>query len=284
MTAIIHSDSSVDRIATQAAFPAAKRVRGLSDRAIAWLFVTPTIALLLAINIFPLLWMIRLSFTSLNLSMSYLPLRFVGLDNYSDILTDEDLWLRMQTTARFVICSVALQVVIGFALALLINRQFRSHSFWTTIILLPMMLSPAVVGNFWTLLFQPQIGPFNYMIGLFTGIPPSSFSMTGEVALAPWTIVLVDTWMWAPYVMLICLAGLRSIPEYIYEAAEVDRASSWRAILVDHCADDDAVPDARGSFPRHRELQDVRHGQSADVRRPRLDHGTRLDHAQARRL
>ena len=88
-----------------------------------------------------------------------------------------------------------------------------------------MMLSPAVVGNFWTLLFQPQIGPFNYLIGFFTGAAPSSFTMIGSVALAPWTIVLVNTWMWTPYVMLICLAGLRSIPDYIYEAAEVDRAS-----------------------------------------------------------
>jgi hypothetical protein len=78
--------------------------------------------------------------------------------------------VRLQTTARFVISTVALQVFIGFGLALLINRQFRSHSFWTTIILLPMMLSPAVVGNFWTLLLQPQIGPFNYVISLFTGI------------------------------------------------------------------------------------------------------------------
>ena len=228
MSAIIHPNAApVDRIAP-APFRAARRVRGLSDRGIAWLFVTPTIALLLAINIFPLIWMIRLSFTSLNLSMSYLPIRFVGLDNYVDILTDEDVWNRLQMTARFVISSVTVQVVIGFGLALLINRQFRTHSFWTTIILLPMMLSPAVVGNFWTLLFQPQIGPFNYVVGLFTGIPPSSFSMTGEVALAPWTIVLVDSWMWSPYVMLICLAGLRSIPDYIYEAAEVDRASSWR--------------------------------------------------------
>ena len=228
MTAIIHPDASADRIGEQVRFKAEKRVRGLSDRGIAWLFVAPTIALLLAINIFPLIWMIRLSFTSLNLSMSYLPMRFVGLDNFNDILNDEDIWARLQTTASFVIWSVTLEVVIGFGLALLINRQFRSHSFWTTIILLPMMLSPAVVGNFWTLLFQPQIGPFNYVVGLFTGIPPSSFSMTGEVALAPWTIVLVDSWMWSPYVMLICLAGLRSIPDYIYEAAEVDRASSLR--------------------------------------------------------
>jgi len=131
-------------------------------------------------------------------------------------------------TAQFVVSTIALQVLIGLGLSLLINRQFRGHSFWTTIILLPMMLSPAVVGNFWTLLFQPQIGPFNYLVGFFTGLAPSSFSMIGDVALAPWTIVLVDTWMWTPYVMLICLAGLRSIPDYIYEAAEVDRASPLR--------------------------------------------------------
>ena len=228
MTTIIHPDHAAVTRAPPAKSSPTWRGRGLPDRAIAWLFVAPTIALLLAINIFPLIWMIRLSFTSLNLSMSYLPLRFVGLDNFQDILTDEDMWARLQTTARFVVCSVALQVFVGFGLALLINRRFRGHSFWTTIILLPMMLSPAVVGNFWTLLFQPQIGPFNYLVSLFTGVPPSSFSMTGEVGLAPWTIVLVDTWMWAPYVMLICLAGLRSIPDYIYEAAEVDRASPWR--------------------------------------------------------
>jgi len=228
MTAILHPDAPIDRIGAQSAFGVPRRVRSLSDRTVAWLFVGPTILLLLAINIFPLIWMIRLSFTSLNLSMSYLPLRFVGLDNYADILSDDDIWSRLQTTARFVVSTVALEVVVGFGLALLINRQFRGHGFWTTIILLPMMLSPAVVGNFWTLLFQPQIGPFNYVVGLIAGVSPSSFSMTGSVALAPWTIVLVDTWMWAPYVMLICLAGLRSIPDYIYEAAEVDRASAWR--------------------------------------------------------
>jgi hypothetical protein len=65
-------------------------------------------------------------------------------------------------------------------------------------------------------------------VSFFTGIPPSSFQMLGDVTLAPWAIVIVDTWMWTPYVMLICLAGLRSIPDYIYEAAEVDRASKWR--------------------------------------------------------
>ena len=96
--------------------------------------------------------------------------------------------------------------------------------------------------------------------------------MIGDVPLAPWTIVMVDTWMWTPYVMLICLAGLRSIPDYIYEAAEVDRASRLAAVLVDHAADDAAVPHARGAVPRHRELQDVRHGEPADLGRAGLDH------------
>jgi len=90
------------------------------------------------------------------------------------------------------------------------------------------MLSPAVVGNFWAFLYQPQTGLFNVVVALLTGVSPSSFSMLGEVPLAPWAIIIVDTWMWTPYVMLICLAGLRSIPDYIYEAAEVDSASKWR--------------------------------------------------------
>jgi multiple sugar transport system permease protein len=134
----------------------------------------------------------------------------------------------MQTTAHFVFWTIALQTLIGFTLAYLIDRKFKGHGFWTTLILIPMMLSPAVVGNFWAFLYQPQTGLFNAIVALLTGVSPSSFSMLGEVPLAPWAIILVDTWMWTPYVMLICLAGLRSIPDYIYEAAEVDRASKWR--------------------------------------------------------
>jgi multiple sugar transport system permease protein len=204
------------------------RVVGMSDRAIAWLFISPTILLLLAINIFPLVWTIHMSFTNFKANMGWVAYRSVGLANYVDILTDSDIWIAMQTTAHFVFWSIVLEVLIGFGLALLINRKFRGHGAWTTIILLPMMLSPAVVGNFWTFLFQPQIGLFNYVVSFFSGVDPGSFSMIGDVTLAPWTIVFVDVWMWTPYVMLICLAGLRSVPDYIYEAAEVDRASAWR--------------------------------------------------------
>lgn len=206
----------------------ARRVRGLSDRAIAWIFVAPTIFLLLAVNIFPLIWTINLSFTDFKANRPNREIEYVGFRNYERILTDGDTWLAMQATAHFLVWTIVFQVLIGFALAWLINRKFRGNDLWTTIIVLPMMLSPAVVGNFWTFLYQPQIGLFNYAVAFFTGADPSSFEMLGSVSLAPWSIVIVDTWMWTPFVMLICLAGLRSIPDYIYEAAEIDRASSWR--------------------------------------------------------
>ena len=224
--------SGLDGLASRAAAatPAglARRIRGLSDRTIAWLFITPTILLLLAINIFPLIWTIYLSFTNYQANRPNRPITGVGTKWYQDILGSTDVWLAMQATAHFVFWTILFQTVIGFGLAYLIDRKFRGHAFWTTIILIPMMLSPAVVGNFWKFLYQPQIGLFNYIVSFFTGVPPSSFEMLGSVNLAPWAIIIVDTWMWTPYVMLICLAGLRSIPDYIYEAAEVDRASYWR--------------------------------------------------------
>src|SRR3981081_3050494 len=198
-----------------------RRIRGLSDQALAWLFITPTIVLLLAINIFPLLWTIHLSFTNYRANRPNATVSGVGIDNYVSVLTDPDVWAAMQATAHFLFWTILLQTGLGFTLAYLIDRRFRGYGFRTTVILIPMMLSPAVVGNFWAFLYQPQIGLFNYVVAFFSGVPPSSFEMIGSVRLAPWSIIIVDTWMWTPYVMLICLAGLRSIPDYIYEAAEV---------------------------------------------------------------
>jgi multiple sugar transport system permease protein len=222
------SSSPIDAAARATPKRVARKIRGLSDRAIAWIFVAPTIFLLLAINIFPLIWTIQLSFTNYKANRIGREVKNIGFRNYERILTDSDIWLNMQATAHFLIWTITLQVLIGFFLAWLIHRNFKGNAFWTTVIVLPMMLSPAVVGNFWKFLYQPQIGLFNYIVGFFTGKDPSSFEMLGSVQLAPWSIVIVDTWMWTPFVMLICLAGLRSIPDYIYEAAEIDRASKFR--------------------------------------------------------
>ena len=226
------SESTIDRVAKKTPARVARKVKGLSDRAIAWLFVGPTIFLLLTINIFPLIWTINLSFTDFKANRANRAVEYIGLRNYERILNDSDIWISMQATAHFLFWTLFFQVLIGFTLAWLINKKFKGNDLWTTIIVLPMMLSPAVVGNFWTFLYQPQIGLFNYVITFFTGADPSSFQMLGSVDLAPWSIVIVDTWMWTPFVMLICLAGLRSIPDYIYEAAEVDRASKLRQFFT----------------------------------------------------
>ena len=206
-----------------------KKARGLSDKTVAWIFVTPTILLLLAINIYPLFYAISMSFTNFYANKVGKEIQWIGLKNYIKILGKEAIWERMQTTANFMFWTLLLQALIGLALAILLNKKFKGNELLTTLIVLPMMLSPAVVGLFWTYLYNPQVGLFNYIVNFFYDF--GSFDMIGNSSLAPWSIVIVDTWMWTPFTMLICLAGLRSIPDYLYEAAEVDRASQWQQFI-----------------------------------------------------
>ena len=206
-----------------------KKARGLSDKAVAWIFITPTILLLLAINIYPLFYAISMSFTNFYANKVGKEIKWIGLKNYVKILGKEAIWERMQITANFMFWTLLLQALIGLGLAILLNRKFKGNELLTTLIVLPMMLSPAVVGVFWVYLYNPQVGLFNYIINFFYDF--GSFDMIGNSSLAPWSIVIVDTWMWTPFTMLICLAGLRSIPNYLYEAAEVDRASQWQQFI-----------------------------------------------------
>ena len=175
--------------------PLASRLRSFSDRTVAWIFIAPTMALLLAINIFPLFWAIWLSFTNYRANRPNEAIKNVGLSNYQRVLGDSDIWTAMQTTARFVFWTISFETLLGFGLAYLIDRKFRGHALWTTIILVPMMLSPAVVGNFWKFLYQPQTGLFAYAVSFITAIPNTSIDMLGNIDLAPWSIVIVDTWM-----------------------------------------------------------------------------------------
>ena len=205
------------------------KAKGLSDRAVAWIFITPTLLLLLAINIYPLIYAISMSFTNFYANKLGREIKWVGLKNYAKILGKDAIWERMQITASFMFWTLLLQAIIGLSLALLLNKKFKGNELLTTLIVLPMMLSPAVVGVFWTYLYNPQVGLFTYIVNFFYDF--GSFDMIGSSTLAPWAIVIVDTWMWTPFTMLICLAGLRSIPNYLYEAAEVDRANRLQQFI-----------------------------------------------------
>jgi multiple sugar transport system permease protein len=198
--------------------------RHLSDIQIVWLFITPTLILLILMNIFPLIYSLFLSFTNYSV-IADKPPEWVGLANYQHILTDERFWTNFATTGRYALVSVILQTVIGFGLALLLRHKFRASGIITTLILVPMMLSPIVVAVFWKLMFNPSVGILNILLG-YTDINTSP-EWLGRTDLALWAVVIVDVWMWSPFVMLLCLAGLSAIPEYLYEAAAIDRASGW---------------------------------------------------------
>jgi multiple sugar transport system permease protein len=207
------------------------RLNTLSDTALKRLFLWPTLALLIAFNIFPLLYSLYLSFTDYS-AIANRPPQWIGLQNYRDILNDRQLWIYFRNTGRYVVLSVALEVVVGFAMALLLRRKFWGSGVITTLILIPMMCSPVVVGLFWKMMYNPGYGIFNYLLGFPIGRGPDWLS---SAQLAMWAVIIVDVWMWAPYVMLLCLAGLSAIPDYLYEAAEIDRASElytfWRITL-----------------------------------------------------
>lgn len=195
----------------------------LGDPAIQRLFLWPTLILLIAFNIFPLLYSLYLSFTDFR-AVSDQPPHWVGIQNYSDILNDGQLWVYFRNTGRYVVTAVALETLVGFGIALILRSKFWGSGLITTLILIPMMSAPVVVGLFWKLIFNPNFGIFNYLLGFAAGKGPD---WIGNANSAFWAIIIVDIWMWSPYVMLLSLAGLSAIPDYIYEAADIDRASAW---------------------------------------------------------
>ena len=175
--------------------------RGLSDVAIRNLFIIPTITFLVVFNIFPLIYSLGYSFTDFRASSSQ-PANFIGLDNYRDLLGDEHIWNNFSVTAKYVLVSVGGQVLVGFGVALLLNRKIPGKGLLTTLLLLPMMMSMAVVGLFWQLLYSPSWGIINYILGL------DDFSWLSNPDVALYAVALTDIWMWSPFVMLLCLAGL----------------------------------------------------------------------------
>jgi multiple sugar transport system permease protein len=188
------------------------------------LLVAPAIITLFVVNIFPLLWSFGLSFYEYKANRIAPPV-FAGLANYRYVLTDPEIWIRFGNTAVIVVGSVALQLVVGFLLALLFAQEFPLRRYLLMLILSPMMLSLSAVGVFFKLFYDPTLGFISRIISLFT---PETFVILSTPARATIAVVVADAWIWSPFVMLLVLAGLVSVPKYLYEAAEIDRAGRWR--------------------------------------------------------
>lgn len=205
--------------------------RHLSDKAIRNFFIWPTLILLIAINVFPLFYSLYLSFTDYSAIANKAPV-WVAFANFSRVLNDEKMWGYFSTTGRYVLISVSLQLVLGFTLAMMVREKFFGSGILTTLILVPMMLSPVVVGLFWKLMYNPTFGFVNFLLGFSDTVPApdwlaSRYAGENVPGLALWAVIFVDVWMWSPFVMLLVLSGLKAIPDYLYEAAAIDRASAW---------------------------------------------------------
>jgi len=187
-----------------------------------WSLVGPTLLLLVAFNVFPLLWNVVLSFTSAELVGE--GSRFAGGANYGRVFADPRFAGALRRTALFVLLAVSIELVIGFSLALALRRDFKGKTAVLTTLLVPMMLSPAVMGLVWSLVLNGNYGILNQLLGL-AGLAQPQWLTDRDLKF--FSIVLVDVWMWTPFMMLIALAGLSSIPASIHEAAEIDRASRW---------------------------------------------------------
>jgi len=200
-------------------------------------FVAPTLLFLITFNLFPLFYNIVLSFTNKQLSQD--EYEFVGGHNYQtifDAASNPKFGDALRTTGSFVLAAVTLELVLGFCLALAMQAKFRGKPLVLTVLLIPMMLSPAVMGLFWNLILSAHNGILNQgLAGM--GLPTPHWLTEPKLKLC--AVLMVDVWMWTPYMMLIALAGLNAIPGYIYEAAEIDRASRWtvfRRITLPMCA------------------------------------------------
>ncbi len=191
------------------------------------LLVAPAVAVLFVMNIFPLLWSLGLSFFAYQSNQQ--SIRFVGLNNYIKILTNDlaaaDNWKALINTAMFVVLTVATQMIAGFLLAMLFSKQFPLRKYLLILVLTPMMLSVVASGVFFSYYYDPTFGILSYVIGEITG---NQFILMDNKFGAVAGIVFADAWMWSPFVMLLVLAGLVSVPKYLYEAAAIDRVSGWR--------------------------------------------------------
>jgi multiple sugar transport system permease protein len=197
-------------------------------RLAALLFVLPAVVILLAITIYPLLRTLYLTVMSLELAVSPVA-RFVGIDNFIRALAgDARFWGSLGNTGILVVGGVVAQLLLGTLLALILNDMRRGRTVVLSLLLLPVMIAPVVAGFQFRVIFNDTFGPLNFLIGWLSGGRLSGPLWLADPDMALFSIMLADTWQWTPFMVLLLLAGLQSVPPQLTEAAEVDGAGYWQ--------------------------------------------------------
>ncbi|MCQ0986100.1 carbohydrate ABC transporter permease [Jiella marina] len=182
----------------------------------------PAVIFTVAMIAFPVVYTLYLSLEAFSSTGTT---RFVGAGNYTRMVQDANFWDGVTITFYLYFLSLALQLVFGTALALLLFRAKRLPGFVRSLFISPFMMPPVVAGMMWLVILDPSLGAANYILTSL-GLPPSEWLASPQWVVP--TLAMIDTWQWSPYVALIVLGGLQSLPPSVYEAAEIDGASGWK--------------------------------------------------------
>lgn len=207
--------------------PAGKVVATESERTTKWLFIAPAVVYLMLLSLFPFGYSVYLSLFDAKLTAMHRKW-FVGLENYERLLTDPVFLKAIQNTAVLTIASIGLEVLLGFfaAKVFLSLREMRTGQVLRSMAILPMMITPICVGLIFAYIMNPTLGILNYLL---SGVGIQGPAWFGDSRFALLSVILINVWQWTPFMMLLMLAGLVSIPDSLYEAAELEGAK-WHHV------------------------------------------------------
>jgi multiple sugar transport system permease protein len=204
----------------------ARRWFKLQDLMERWAFFIPTIVILVVMLAYPIFYTFQISFSRFDLS-TFGPGQWIGLDNYVKILSDYRFWESLKVTGIYLAWALPIQIVLGFGIAYLVNADWAGRSVVRALFLVPLVVAPVIAGGMWKMILDPLWGLANYGLS-FLGIGPVDWF--GDPNLAMATIIIIDTWRWTPFVVLIASAGLIALPREVFEAAKIDGANWWATL------------------------------------------------------
>ncbi len=195
-----------------------------SEKHLRVLMLAPAMIVLASLTLFPTIYMFVAALTRISPNPD-VPIEFVGAQNFIRLLHDAQFHVGLFNTLVFAFFAVSAEFLLGLGLALLLDNYIRRMNFLKTVLMLPMMLPPIAVAITWKLIYEPQFGILNEIM-FRLGLPLQAWA--GDVNLAMFCVIVADVWQWTPFVFLLMLAGLASLPVEPYEAAAIDGASAWR--------------------------------------------------------
>lgn len=199
-------------------------MRARNDPAL-W-YILPSFLFVAVFSLYPIFASVRLSFYRLILTLPWLGEKFVGLENYRDLATDPVALHSLLITLIFVAATASMEVILGLGMALVLNESFRGRGLLRAIVLVPWAIPTVVSSQMWRFIFNDRYGMFNFL--LFGDKTQLYLAPLADTLLAPIAIIISDVWKTSAFAALIVLAGLQTIPDELYEAADIDGATAWQ--------------------------------------------------------